>query len=82
MGGILHIAYKLLVNDRANYAALLLGISFAVFLMIEMTSLFAGILSRSSAMPFGSHLEIYTYWFTRRTAALRCWDGRHTGTRT
>jgi len=47
--GILRIAYKLLVNDRAKYAALLVGITFAVFLMIEMTSLFAGILSRSSA---------------------------------
>jgi len=49
MSGILHIAYKLLVNDRSKYAALLVGITFAVFLMIEMTSLFAGILTRSSA---------------------------------
>ena len=49
MPGLLNIAYKLLVNDRAKYAALLVGITFAVFLMIEMTSLFAGILSRSSA---------------------------------
>jgi putative ABC transport system permease protein len=49
MRGILHIAYKLLVNDRAKYLALLVGITFAVFLMIEMTSLFAGILMRSSA---------------------------------
>jgi putative ABC transport system permease protein len=49
MSGILHIAYKLLINDRAKYAALLVGITFAVFLMIEMTSLFAGILTRSSA---------------------------------
>jgi putative ABC transport system permease protein len=47
--GILEIAYKLLINDRTKFAALLLGITFAVFLMIEMTSLFAGILSRSSA---------------------------------
>ena len=47
--GILRVAYKLLVNDRAKFAALLVGITFAVFLMIEMTSLFAGILSRSSA---------------------------------
>jgi len=47
--GIFRIAYKLLVNDRAKFAALLVGITFAVFLMIEMTSLFAGILSRSSA---------------------------------
>src|ERR1017187_4489157 len=49
MAGILRIAFKLLVNDRAKYAALLVGITFAVFLMIEMTSLFAGILTRSSA---------------------------------
>jgi putative ABC transport system permease protein len=49
MGGILTIAFKLLVNDRAKYAALLVGITFAVFLMIEMTSLFSGILNRSSA---------------------------------
>ena len=49
MSGILKIAYKLLVNDRTKFAALLVGITFAVFLMIEMTSLFAGILSRSSA---------------------------------
>ncbi len=49
MRGILHIAYKLLVNDRPKYLALLVGITFAVFLMIEMTSLFAGILLRASA---------------------------------
>ena len=49
MIGILTIAYKLLVNDRAKFAALLVGITFAVFLMIQMTSLFAGILNRSSA---------------------------------
>jgi len=49
MPGILKIAYKLLVNDRTKFAALLVGITFAVFLMIEMTSLFAGVLSRSSS---------------------------------
>jgi len=47
--GILKIAYKLLVNDRAKFSALLVGITFAVFLMIEMTSLFSGILARASA---------------------------------
>jgi len=47
--GVLTIAYKLLVNDRAKFVALLVGITFAVFLMIQMTSLFAGVLSRSSA---------------------------------
>ncbi|MDE2354996.1 MAG: ABC transporter permease, partial [Betaproteobacteria bacterium] len=40
MPGILKIAFKLLVNDRGKFAALLVGILFAVFLMIMMTSMF------------------------------------------
>jgi putative ABC transport system permease protein len=47
--GILKLAYKLLVNDRGKFSALLLGITFSVFLMVEMTSLFAGILNRSAS---------------------------------
>jgi putative ABC transport system permease protein len=49
MRGILRIAYKLLVNDKGKFAALLLGITFAVFLMVQMTSMFFGVLERSSA---------------------------------
>ncbi len=49
MRGILNLAYKLLVNDKAKFSALLVGITFAVFLMIAMTSLFAGVLNRASA---------------------------------
>jgi putative ABC transport system permease protein len=47
--GILILAYKLLVNDKGKFAALLVGITFAVFLMVMMTSMFAGILNRSSS---------------------------------
>jgi putative ABC transport system permease protein len=47
--GILTIAYKLLVNDKGKFAALLVGITFAVFLMVQMTSIFAGILTKASA---------------------------------
>jgi putative ABC transport system permease protein len=47
--GILRIAYKLLVNDKGKFAALIVGITFAVFLMVMMTSMFAGILHRSSS---------------------------------
>jgi putative ABC transport system permease protein len=47
--GILKLAYKLLVNDKAKFTALVVGITFAVFLMIAMTSLFAGVLNRASA---------------------------------
>jgi len=49
MKGILRLAFKLLVNDSAKFTALLVGITFAVFLMVEMTSLFAGVLNRSSS---------------------------------
>ena len=49
MKGILRIAYKLLVNDKGKFAALLVGITFAVFLITMMTSMFAGILKRSSS---------------------------------
>ncbi len=49
MKGILKLAYKLLVNDKAKFTALLVGITFAVFLMAAMTSLFAGVLNRASA---------------------------------
>jgi len=45
----LRLAYKLLVNDKGKFAALLVGITFAAFLMVQMTSMFAGILIRSSA---------------------------------
>jgi putative ABC transport system permease protein len=47
--GILRIGFKLLVNDRAKFSALLIGITFAVFLMMQMTAMFAGILNRAYA---------------------------------
>jgi len=47
--GILKIAYKLLVNDKGKFSALLIGITFAVFLMVMMTSMFSGILNRSAS---------------------------------
>jgi putative ABC transport system permease protein len=50
--GILKIAYKLLVNDKGKFTALLVGITFAVFLMVMMTSMFAGILHHSSATVY------------------------------
>jgi putative ABC transport system permease protein len=47
--GILRLAYKLLVNDKGKFAALLTGVTFVAFLMVQMTSMFAGILARSSS---------------------------------
>jgi len=57
--GILKIAYKLLVNDRGKFAALLVGITFAVFLMIMMTSMFAGILYKSSATIINTGAKVW-----------------------
>jgi len=48
-GGILRIGFKLLVNDKPKFSALLIGITFAVFLMMQMTAMFAGILNRAYA---------------------------------
>jgi putative ABC transport system permease protein len=45
--GILRIGFTLLVNDTAKFSALLIGITFAVFLMVQMTAMFAGILNRA-----------------------------------
>ncbi len=59
MPGILKIAYKLLVNDRGKFAALLVGITFAVFLMVMMTSMFAGILHRSSSTVINIGAKIW-----------------------
>ena len=59
MKGILKIAYKLLVNDKGKFAALLVGITFAVFLMVMMTSMFAGILHRSSATVLNIGAKIW-----------------------
>jgi putative ABC transport system permease protein len=47
--GILKLAYKLLVNDRAKFSALLVGITFAVYLMMFVTSMFSGVMKHASA---------------------------------
>jgi putative ABC transport system permease protein len=46
-GGILRIGFKLLVNDKSKFTGLLIGITFAVFLMMQMTAMFAGILDKA-----------------------------------
>jgi len=50
--GILKLAYKLLVNDKAKFTALLVGITFAVFLMLQVTSTFIGMMKRASATVY------------------------------
>jgi putative ABC transport system permease protein len=57
--GIFKLAYKLLVNDRAKFLTLLVGISFSVFLMIMMLSMFAGVLNRASATVINIGAKIW-----------------------
>jgi len=59
MLGILRIAYKLLANDRAKFTALIVGITFAVFLMVQMTSMFAGVLNRSSSTVYNIGASVW-----------------------
>ncbi|MGZ3420964.1 MAG: ABC transporter permease [Polyangiales bacterium] len=59
MSGILRIAFKLLVNDRGKFTALLTGLTFSVFLMIQMTSLFAGIIKKASATVTNTGAKVW-----------------------
>ncbi|MGZ5054719.1 MAG: ABC transporter permease [Methylobacter sp.] len=59
MKGILKIAFKLLVNDKGKFFALLIGITFAVFLMVQMTSMFAGVLERASSTVINIGAKIW-----------------------
>jgi putative ABC transport system permease protein len=57
--GIYRIGFKLLVNDRAKFSALLVGITFAVFLMVQMTSMFAGVLHRAYSTVTNVGAEVW-----------------------
>jgi putative ABC transport system permease protein len=49
MSGMFKIALKLLISDRAKFAAPIVGITFAIFLIVQLTSIFSGVLSKASA---------------------------------
>jgi putative ABC transport system permease protein len=57
--GILRIAYKLLVNDRGKFTALLVGLTFAVFLMVQVTSMFAGMMQKASATVTNTGAKVW-----------------------
>ena len=59
MKGILQIAYRLLVNDKGKFAALLIGITFSVFLMVQQTSMFAGMMRKASATVTNTGAKIW-----------------------
>ena len=59
MPSLYTLAFKLLVNDRAKFVALLVGLTFSVFLMVQMISMFSGILLRASATVLNTGASIW-----------------------
>ncbi|AAM71793.1 MAG TPA: ABC transporter permease [Chlorobaculum sp.] len=59
VSGIYRVALKLLMNDKSKFTALLVGITFAVFLMVMMMSMFSGILARSCAPVYNIGAKIW-----------------------
>ncbi len=59
MDGLLQIALKLLANDRGKFFTLILGITFAVFLMLQMTSVFSGIMFRTAANIYNTGAKVW-----------------------
>lgn len=49
MKGLDRVALKMLMGDRAKYFAVIAGITFSVFLVVQMVSVFLGILRRTTA---------------------------------
>src|ERR1700685_3698923 len=70
--GVLRIGFKFLVNDKGKFFALLIGITFAVFLMMQMTAMFAGILNRaySTVTNIGASMWIMDPAVNTATSAI------------
>lgn len=49
MNGLLSIALKLVANDKGKFYTLILGIAFAVFLMMQMTCMFSALMQRTGS---------------------------------
>ena len=59
MSGLSQIAWKLLANDRGKFFTLIIGITFAVFLIMQMTAVFYGILYRSAGNIFNIGAKVW-----------------------
>jgi len=77
--GIFKLVYKLLVNDKAKFTALLVGIAFASFSMIFITAMFVGVLRHSSSTVINVGASMWVMDPAVQTPATRsacrtmCW---------
>lgn len=59
MDGLFRIALKLLANDRGKFFTLIIGITFAVFLMMQLSSVFSGVMHRSSGIIYNIGAKVW-----------------------
>lgn len=59
MNGLRRIAIKLLVNDKGKFFTLIIGVAFAVFLIMQMTSIFSGVMHRTAANIFNLRAKVW-----------------------
>jgi ABC-type transport system, involved in lipoprotein release, permease component len=57
--GLGTIAIKLLTGDGGKFFTLILGVSFAVFLMLQMTSIFFGVIAKSGSSIYNTDADMW-----------------------
>lgn len=59
MKGLGIIAIKLLTGDGGKFFTLIVGVSFAVFLMLQMTSMFFGVIAKSGSTIYNIDADVW-----------------------
>lgn len=57
--GIGSLALKLLVGDSGKFFTLVIGVGFAVFLMLQMTSVFFGVIAKSGSTIYNTGADMW-----------------------
>jgi len=57
--GLTKIAIKLLTGDSGKFFTLVLGVGFAVFLMLQMTSVFFGVIAKSGSTIYDTGADMW-----------------------
>lgn len=56
------VALKMLVRDRMKFASIVIGVTFAVFLIVEQSSIFCGLMRRSGAVMLDvSNVDLWVF---------------------
>lgn len=56
------VAMKMLVRDRMKFASIVIGVTFAVFMIVEQSSIFCGLMRRSGAVMLDvSNVDLWVF---------------------